>query len=85
MSAGDLFLYGAIRRSQWLYTPLTNLLYLPVPKDPLVSEVHQLLEHMEAIPLLRHEMMACYQCFLLKNRDLVESSLKPAPSPPSET
>ncbi len=58
---------------------------IPGKRPPAVSEVHQLLEHMEAIPLLRHEMMAFYERFLLKNRDLVESSLNPTPSPPAET
>jgi hypothetical protein len=42
-------------------------------------EVRELLQHMERIPLLRHEVLSFFYKFKLDYKDLVESSIKDIP------
>ena len=44
--------------------------------DVVSADVKELLVHMERIPLLRYEVLTMFHKFKLKNKDLVESSIK---------
>jgi hypothetical protein len=46
----------------------------------LKPELNELLEQMERIPLLYHEMLAYFQRFKLENRELLEASISPGQS-----
>ena len=42
----------------------------------VLGEVKELLEHMEHVPLLRHEVLSFFYKFKLENRELVETAMK---------
>lgn len=44
--------------------------------DVVTADVQELLAHMERIPLLRYEVLTMFHKFKLKNKTLVESSMK---------
>lgn len=44
--------------------------------DVVTADVKELLAHMERIPLLRYEVLTMFHKFKLKNKTLVESSMK---------
>ncbi|MCP5051837.1 MAG: helix-turn-helix transcriptional regulator [bacterium] len=46
-----------------------------VPKE-LPKDIQELMDHMEGIPLLHHEVLAYFQRFKVDNKDLVKSSME---------